>query len=424
MSAESPRDPAHGQLAAARRPLSSGVVASAHLANDAVTSMLPALLPFLGSRFQLAPSELALFASLFAVSTTLPQPLFGLLADRFGGHRVAAIGLSLTGLLIASLSFAPSPGWLGVVLLTGGLGSAALHPAAAGLSRAGFAKNPGLGVALFDAAGMAGGAAGPLLAITITSALGLAGLGWVAVPALVMALVLFWFGPRYRSAVGESPGPSRFSLQLLRGPVGQLALAGLCSNVAALTFTSATPVWLVTERGIASDSPVLGWTLAVFSSAAAAGGILGGALARWFRPGRVAMASLTLSLLAFESVLVVRPGSLPYFAAVATAGALIYLPAPLLMVRALGAAPGANSAVAGILLGGTATAAALIYTGLGAAQATFGIGGTMAAAFVAVLPAAHVAARALRPIDGASTADERRRCDDATALCLDAACAA
>lgn len=49
----------------------------------------PALLPALAARFRLEAADLALLVSVFAVSTSLPQPLFGALADRLGRRRVA-----------------------------------------------------------------------------------------------------------------------------------------------------------------------------------------------------------------------------------------------------------------------------------------------------------------------------------------------
>ena len=56
--------------------------------------------------------------------------------------------------------------------------------------------------------------------------------------------------------------------RLLRGTVGQLAVAGSLSSITFLTFTSAVPVWLVRDKGLATDDPLIGWTLAVFSLAA------------------------------------------------------------------------------------------------------------------------------------------------------------
>jgi FSR family fosmidomycin resistance protein-like MFS transporter len=394
MQSESPQDRSERPV---RGRLYGGLVASAHLANDAVTSMLPVLLPGFAGRFQLTPSELAALAGGFAVSTSLPQPFFGSLADRFGGHRIGALGLAVSGLLIASLGFVSSLPWLCVLLLLGGLGSSALHPAGLGLARAASDRNPGLGVALFNAAGMAGGAAGPLLVGLLTAALGSNGGAWAAVPVLAIAMLLFLFAPR-APVVARADGVSpRTTLQALRGPLGPLALIAVCANVVTLTFASAAPVWLVVERGIEADSPIIGWTLATFWGGAAAGGISGASLGRWLTPKSVVAGSLALSLLPLQGVLVSRPGSVPYLIAVVAAGALLFAHTPLVMTRAQESAPGSNSAVAGILLGGTTAVAAVIYAGLGVAQAAFGLGGTIAATFFVVLPAAGIAAWALAP---------------------------
>jgi FSR family fosmidomycin resistance protein-like MFS transporter len=374
--------------------LGIGLVATAHFANDSVTSMLPALLPSLATRFRLEPADLALLVSVFAISTSLPQPFFGLLADRLGRRWIGAIGLGVSATLVAGLSIAPSVPWLWIALLLGGLGSAALHPAGLGLARASAAANPGLAVAVFSSVGMAGGALGPLLAIGVASTWGFEQLVWVAVPVLGVAVLLGRLGPRPAPAATQlAVGLGR---RLLRGRVAWLAVVALFANLVMLTFTSAVPIWLVTERGFAETSPVIGLTLATFSFAAAGGGVLGGVLARWQRPNKLIVGSLATSVIALQGVLLTVPGSGPYIIAVAAAGALLGLHSPLLIAKAQELTPGAESAVAGVLLGATSGAAGVIYAGLGAAQSVFGIGQTLAAVSLLVLPAALIAASILR----------------------------
>ncbi|HEU5073695.1 MAG TPA: MFS transporter [Polyangiaceae bacterium] len=376
--------------------LGIGLVATAHFANDAVTSMVPALLPSLATRFRLEPADLALLVSVFAISTSLPQPFFGLLADRVGRRWVSALGLGVSAILIAALGTASSVTWLWLALLVGGLGSSALHPAGLGLARASASGSPGLAVAVFSSVGMAGGAVGPVLAIGVASVWGLEQLAWTAVPVALLALLLSCAGQRVAPAATQ---PTRVNVgrQLLKGPVVGLTVVALFTNLVMLTFTSAMPVWLVVERGFAETSSVIGITLATFSFAAAAGGILGGALARRVRPARLIVGSLATSVIALQGILLAAPASTPYFLAVASAGALLGLHSPLLIAKAQELTPGAESAVAGVLLGATSGAAGVIYAGLGAAQSVFGIGSMLAAVSLLVLPAAHLAAVSLRP---------------------------
>lgn len=392
-------------------------VAAAHFANDAVTSMFPALLPVLGTRFRLAPSELALLASVFAVSTSLPQPFFGALADRLGRYRVGALGLALSAVLIAVVGTVPSSAGLWLALLVGGLGSAAVHPAGLGIARTMSTANPGLAVALFSSAGMAGGALGPLLAIGLASTWGLEGLAYVAVPVLVLA---GWLGRVGSRSTVPTPVSSLGSLgqSLRKGPVAGLAVVALLANLVMLTVISAVPIWLVEERGLAPTSPVLGLTLATFSLAAAVGGLLGSALGRRLRSETLIVGSLAASVIALQSMLVTTPGSVPFVIAVGAAGTLLGLHSPLLIARAQEHAPGAESAVAGVLLGATTGAAGLVYGALGSAQAAFGVGRTLAAVSLLVLPAAHVAALTLR----ARRVEPARQREAACARC-GAACA-
>jgi FSR family fosmidomycin resistance protein-like MFS transporter len=265
-----------------------------------------------------------------------------------------------------------------------------------GLARTASSENPGLAVAIFSSAGMAGGALGPLLAIGIVSTFGPEHLAWTAVPLLLLAGWLGRSGSGSVSVVRSEP-PTVLRRNLLKGPVAWLALVALFANLVMLAFTSAIPVWLVTERGLAETSPVIGLTLAAFSLAAAVGGILGGTLARWQGPERLIVGSLALSVLSLQSVLVTAPGSVPYLIAVVASGALLGLHSPLLIARAQELTPGAESAVAGVLLGATSAAAGLIYAVLGGAQTAFGVGHTLAAVSLLVLPAAHLAAVTLRP---------------------------
>jgi FSR family fosmidomycin resistance protein-like MFS transporter len=259
------------------------------------------------------------------------------------------------------------------------------------LSRAASAK-PALAIAVYTAAGMLGGASGPVLTMGVTSSWGFDGLLWIALPAFVAAALFLGLAPRSRGnpeRVARAPG---LGLPSLRGQLGRLTFVALCANLAVLTFLCAMPVWLVSERGLPHDSPLIGLTLAVFSAASAVGGIAGGVLTRWFRPRDLVALSLTISLLALEGVFLTTPGSVSYFIAVSAAGALLFVSSPLVVDRAQAESPGNESAVAGLLLGGTSGVAGLLYAGLGAAQGTFGTGLTMATTFLVVIPAAHVAA--------------------------------
>lgn len=70
-----------------------------------------------------------------AASTASSQPFVGRVADKIGARRVAGVGAVLSSALLALVGVSPSLWLVFVMILVGGLGSAAYHPAAAVLAR-------------------------------------------------------------------------------------------------------------------------------------------------------------------------------------------------------------------------------------------------------------------------------------------------
>ncbi len=93
----------------------------AHVANDAITSMLAILLPSLQERFGLSTTVLALLVATLSFSSSVTQLLFGALADRFGRQPLAAFGLLLSVSLLSLMAVAPTVWTLIGLLLIGGL---------------------------------------------------------------------------------------------------------------------------------------------------------------------------------------------------------------------------------------------------------------------------------------------------------------
>src|SRR5680860_401754 len=145
-----------------RRPVVLGGVAlstllvAVHLTNDAFGSMLAALLPSLQIRFGLSETVLATLVATLSFSSSMTQPLFGSLADRFGRRLVGSLGILTSSALLSLMAVAPSLWILYALLLVGGLGSAAFHPSGTGLARdaaTGQRGGTGLAVGIFSAGG-------------------------------------------------------------------------------------------------------------------------------------------------------------------------------------------------------------------------------------------------------------------------------
>ena len=139
------------------------LLALTHAANDALTSILGALLPTLAVKFSAGPLLLSVLVAVFSISSSASQPILGSLADRVGLRQVAAIGVGLAAITLSLIGVAPTVLVLILLLLLGGLGSAALHPISTSIVGGSASKNPSLAVGLFTAGGMVGFAIGPVL---------------------------------------------------------------------------------------------------------------------------------------------------------------------------------------------------------------------------------------------------------------------
>ncbi|WP_353181369.1 MFS transporter [Bosea sp. (in: a-proteobacteria)] len=185
--------------AVARRPLMPVLAALslAHLLNDLVQSMIPALYPLIKETYRLDFMQIGFITLAFQVTSSLLQPLLGYVTDRkpWPYAMVAGMCSTLVGLLL--LSFAHS---YAVVLLAAGLiglGSAVFHPEATRMARHAAAGRQGLAQGVFQVGGHIGYAVGPLLAAIVVVPRGQESLSWFSLVVLLAMGLMGWIGARY-----------------------------------------------------------------------------------------------------------------------------------------------------------------------------------------------------------------------------------
>lgn len=182
---------------------------------------------------------------------------------------------------------------------------------------------------------------------------------------------------------------------LLRGPVAGLALAAMLSHVAWTTYISVTPQIIAAATG-STAAPAIGWTLAAFNLAAAAGGIVAGMAV--VRAGRVVVvtASLALALPALLISVVVTPGTGWSLVAAAVAGAGVHASLPVLAVAAQHLAPDRPSAAAGMIFGLAVGGGGVLYLPIAWLQQQIGLVPAAVTAYLLIVPAAVLAGVILR----------------------------
>lgn len=370
------------------------LLTTTHFSIDAVSAILGALLPTLQARFSVTETTLALLVATMWFANSMTQPLFGLLSDRVSPGLVAGLGAMATAALVSLVGVAPSLLVVFALMLVGGLGSGAFHPAATSLTRGAGLRNPGLAVSLLGAGGTAGLAVGPVVVLLIVSTFGLGATPWMMVPGVALGVAMMVLLRRPATASLTSFAP-RYLPKLVAGPVGLLGLTTVLASIGTVTFASAIPLWLVNDRGIASEGALIGWTLAVYNVSAAAGGITAALLSsrisrRWLIP-----TTMVASLIPTFAVFLLRPGDLTFYLAVALAGALSHAALPIMIITAQDLAPYALATASG-LMGFSLGVAGVLYAGVGRLQEVLGLVPAMSLAYLVTVPAAMLAAYVLR----------------------------
>jgi len=177
-----------------------------HFTVDSYVGVIPILYPILIGRFHLNLATVGLISLAYGGTAAISQPLFGLLADRFG-TRFTGLALVWTAITFSAVGFVNSFPLLVALALASGVGSGAFHPLGAldvrGLLQA---WRRSFGMSVYVTAGTVGVAAGPLIGILVFGAFGIHGTGLLVVPGLVTGGYLLW---RMRGLPRAAPGAVR-----------------------------------------------------------------------------------------------------------------------------------------------------------------------------------------------------------------------
>ena len=137
-------------------------LSTGHLATDLAQGSLAALLPFLVERFDLSYAMAAALVLAATISSSIVQPLFGLVSDAKGGYWLLPVGVAVAGIGMALAAVAPSYPLVLVAVLVAGLGVAAYHPEASKFANYVSGDLRASGMAFFSVGGNLGFALGPV----------------------------------------------------------------------------------------------------------------------------------------------------------------------------------------------------------------------------------------------------------------------
>ncbi len=389
---------------------------SAHIAVDLVGGGFAALLPTIAERLSLSSTGVGVLVALFSVSALGSQPLMGGLADRFDARHVSAIAAGVAATLLAAAAVVTHVLALVAVIIVGGLASATFHPAGAVLARRQSPASPENAVAVFAAAGTVGLALGPIAALALADDAAPSRVLLLAVPALVVAPMI-WRRSR-ASAPSQAVLRERRSATgvLLRGEVPKLAAAATLVAIAGTSISSTLPRWIADQPGRSTTDSAIGWALATFSLAAAAGGVIAGRLASRVGAGRLLRLSLLAAAVPASVLAVAAPATAASSGALLFTGLLIGPAIPLLLVAAQNEAPERAATASGMIMGLSHGLAGVAYIGVSVIISNAGYGAGVLTGAAALVPAAFIVSTMHRA--GSPTIGDTARCVIATCRCI------
>ena len=300
-----------------------------HLTVDSYVGVIPVLYPVLIGRFQLNLATVGLVSLAYSGAAALSQPLFGLIADRYG-TRLTGVALAWTAITFALVGFVPTFPLLVALACASGLGSGAFHPFGALDIRALLPKRSrSAGMSIYVTAGTVGVALGPLIGILLFSLFGIHGTGLLVIPGIVTGLYLLW---RMRRVV--APAVVQRAGVTARQAAPVLALAAVIGVMMSRSWTVSvfqafTPTWY---RDLGYGPGFYGPLATTLVMASAVGTVGCGALADRYGRKNLIIGTLVLSIPAIL-LFTAFPGPWAFGSAVLI-GFLAASTAPLMLLMA------------------------------------------------------------------------------------------
>lgn len=273
------------------------LLAAGHFTTDINTGALPAFLPFIKEALQLSYTMTASIILVFNITSSVIQPFFGYLSDRWSMKWLLPAGPFLASLGLALLGFGPSYSWIVFFAAISGLGQASYHPE--GFKTVNFisGEKKATAISLFHFGGNLGFAVGPLMATLFFRHFGLKGSILFFIPGMIM-LLIFIFLPKWQAKTEQLTLTKRTSKKTSHARQNTYAMVLLLLTV---VFRSAARLGLLTFvpfyfLNILNQDPLIaGKYLSVFLLAGTVGVISGGPLADRYGYKKTVLLSLGLT---------------------------------------------------------------------------------------------------------------------------------
>ncbi len=187
------------------------MVSLAHLLNDLLQSVIPAVYPILKENWGLTFGQIGILTLVLQLTSSILQPIVGFVSDKKPYPYELAIGMSGTFSGLMLLAFANSFPLMIIAVALAGCGSAVLHPEASRVARYASGGAKGLAQSVFQFGGNIGRSLGPIVVALVVINYGQKSISFVSLIAALAGVVLIWVGNWYKEYLKDhEQGKSKF----------------------------------------------------------------------------------------------------------------------------------------------------------------------------------------------------------------------
>jgi FSR family fosmidomycin resistance protein-like MFS transporter len=271
-------------------------MAFGHLVIDSNPALLFVLLPVFVTHLRIDFAHAGALATLLLVTSSVTQPLFGLVQDRRPSFPMSSLGLLVAGSAMAATGFVTTYPQMIALVLSSGLGVAAFHPQAVAQAGRASEGRREWGIAIFFTGGSTGTAIMAIVIVPLVAIFGLHATLVALIPAVLTAALFArayasWIRPELRP---EGAATAMASIRAVALPLLMLLAVSILRSAVLTAYLTFLPTLVVVRTGNLTFGAA---ALAAFLFAGSVGALLGGAAAHVFGSARVVLVSLISGML-------------------------------------------------------------------------------------------------------------------------------
>lgn len=253
---------------------------------DLAMGALPAILPFLISKYGMSYTQVAglMFGATFLSSFL--QPFFGYMADKVSKHWFIGAGILLSSFSFSIVGLTDDYTTIFIAVMIMGMGSSIFHPEGAKIINLISGENKGSGMAIFSIGGNAGFGIGPILAIGLITLFDLKGIVLFSCIGLLIGLPAIYLIPKLMTSISRTK--SSINKQIKNNTsakndwraFSKLTIVLMCRSIIFYGFTAFLPLFCISKLNISNETA--GMLLSIYAIVGVCMTMLGGRLADKF----------------------------------------------------------------------------------------------------------------------------------------------